>query len=105
MKFNYTFHLCDRCISNKKYTDFENEDYNNINRVQFNSNGVHEYENVDENMESDIEDIEEERESSTNFNIYQYKNSEYRILFISIMNLALALFDVIERKRIKIILK
>lgn len=56
-------------------------------------------------MESDIEDIEEERESSTNFNIYQYKNSEYRILFISIMNLALALFDVIERKRIKIILK
>ena len=55
-------------------------------------------------MESDIEDIEE-RESSTNFNIYQYKNSEYRILFISIMNLALALFDVIERKRIKIILK
>ena len=38
-------------------------------------------------MESDIEDIEEERESSTNFNIYQYKNSEYRILFISIMNL------------------
>ena len=61
-----------------KYTDFENEDYNNINRVQFNSNGVHEYENVDENMESDIEDIEEERESSTNFNIYQYKNSEYK---------------------------
>lgn len=56
-------------------------------------------------MESDIEDIEEESESSTNFNIYQYKNSEYRILFISIMNLALALFDVIERKRIKIILK
>ena len=67
----------------------ENEDYNNINRVQCNSNGVHEYENVDGNMESDIEDIEEE-ESSTNFNIYQYKNSEYRILFISIMNLALA---------------
>ena len=49
-------------------------------------------------MESDIEDIEEESESSTNFNIYQYKNSEYRILFISIMNLALALFDVIEKK-------
>ena len=63
----------------KKYTDFENEDYNNINRVQFNINGVHEYENVDENMESDIEDIEEESESSTNFNIYQYKilNTEF----------------------------
>ncbi|MCI2933440.1 hypothetical protein FH179_02260 [Staphylococcus haemolyticus] len=85
----------------KKYTDLENEDYNNINRVQCNSNGVHEYENVDGNMESDIEDIEEEGESSTNFNIYQYKNSEYRILFISIMNLALALFDVIERKKDK----
>ena len=56
-------------------------------------------------MESDIEDIEEERESSTNFNIYQYKNSEYRILFISIMNLARLYLMLLREKRIKIILK